>query len=144
MEYTPSDYRRDTVTCWEPLLNFFGASIAPRHVPQTWRATKGVFIPKPGRNDHIKDKGFRPISLPSFVLKTLEQLVDRFLKTGPLVQHLLAASQYAYRDGRSTETPLHHLMVRVEKQLETKEYATGTFLDIEGDCDSMSSMTNRP
>jgi hypothetical protein len=66
------------------------------------------------------------------LLLTLERLVDRYLKTGPLVRHPLAATQYAYREGRSTETALHHLVGRVERQLEMKEYAIGAFLDIEG------------
>jgi hypothetical protein len=65
-------------------------------------------------------------------------LVDRFLKTGPLVKHLLAACQYAYREGRSTETALHHLMGRVDKQLEAKEYANGAFLGIAGTFNSTS------
>jgi hypothetical protein len=70
----------------------------------------------------------------------LERLVDRFLKTGPLVKHPLAASQYAYREGRSTETALHHLIGRVERQLGAKEYATGAFLDTEGAFDRTSNV----
>ena len=61
-------------------------------------------------------------------------MADRFLKTGPLVKHPLAASQ----KGRSTETALNHL---VEKQPEAKGYATGAFLDIEGSFDSTSNIT---
>ena len=30
---------------------------------------------------------------------------DRFLKTGPLIKRPLAATQYAYKEGRSTELP---------------------------------------
>jgi hypothetical protein len=36
------------------------------------------------------------------------------------------------------ETALHHLVSRVERQLEMKEYANGAFLDIEGAFDSTS------
>jgi hypothetical protein len=67
-------------------------------------------------------------------------LVDRFIKTGPLVKYPLAASQYAYRESRSTETALHHFLSRVEKQLQAKGYATGDFLDIEGAFDSTSNI----
>jgi hypothetical protein len=38
-----------------------------------------------------------------------------------LAKHPLAASQYAYREGRSTQTTLHHLVSRVERQLGAKE-----------------------
>lgn len=34
--------------------------------------------------------------------------------------------------GRSTDAALHHLVSRVEVQLEAKGYALGAFLDIEG------------
>ena len=50
------------------------------HVPTAWRQVKVVFIPKPGRNSYCGPKDFRPISPTSFLLKTLERLVDRFLR----------------------------------------------------------------
>ncbi|KMQ85779.1 nuclease harbi1 [Lasius niger] len=68
-----------------------------------------------------------------------ERLIDRFLKTGPLRNLPLANAQYAYREGRSTETALHHLVGRIETQLEAKGYAIGTFLEIEGAFDSNSN-----
>jgi hypothetical protein len=116
------------------LPKIFRASIALRHVPQVWKTTKVVFIPKPGKNGHIYAKDFRPASLTSFLLNTLERLLDKFLKTGPLVKHPLAASHYAYREGRSDETALHHVVGRVERQLGAKEYAIGYCLDIEAAC----------
>jgi len=97
-----------------PFTRVFRAGIALRYVPQAWRALKVVFIPKPDENGHIKAWDFWPISLTSFLLKTL--LVDTFLQNGPLIKHTLAASQYAYREGRSTKTALHHLVRKVEVQ----------------------------
>ncbi|XP_020298080.1 uncharacterized protein LOC109862437 [Pseudomyrmex gracilis] len=99
--------------------------------PRDWRLAA-----EPGRNGHITAKDFRPISLTSFVLKTLERLVDRYLKIGPLLVHPLSTAQYAYREGRSTDNALHHLVGGVEVQLEAKGYALGVFLDIEGAFDS--------
>lgn len=123
----------------QPIVKTMRASIALRHISRTWIGTKVVFIPKPGRNGHIKAKDFRPISLSSFFLKTLERLIDRFLKEKPLIYHPLASSQYAYRESRSTEIALHHLVRQIETQLEAKGYALGVFLDIEGAFDSTSS-----
>ncbi|XP_020297157.1 uncharacterized protein LOC109861770 [Pseudomyrmex gracilis] len=97
-----------------PLTKIFRASIALKHVPQAWGGIRVIFIPKPGRNGHIAAKDFRPINLTSFVLKTLERLVNRYLKIGPLLVHLLSPAQYAYREGRSTDTALHHLVGGVE------------------------------
>ena len=120
-----------------PLTKVFRASIALRYVSQAWRTPKVVFVPKPDENGHVKAKDFRLISLISFLLKT--SLVDRFMKNGPLIKHTLAASQYVYREGGSTETALHHLVSKMEVQLKAKGYAIGSFLDIEGAFDSTST-----
>lgn len=90
------------------------ASIALRHVPRVWKDTKIVCIPKPERNGYIKVKNFKIISLSSFILKSMERLMDRYLKEEALTLYPLATSQYAYREGRSTETALHHLVGQVE------------------------------
>ena len=66
-----------------PLTKLFEGSIALRHVPQARRATKIVFITKPGKNGHVRAKYFRPISRTSIPLKTLNRLTDRFHRTGP-------------------------------------------------------------
>ena len=39
-----------------------------------------MFIPKPGRNAYRGPRDYRPISLTSFLLKTMERLVDRYLR----------------------------------------------------------------
>jgi hypothetical protein len=120
------------------LTKIFRASIALKYVLQTWRGTKVIFIPKPGKNSHTLTKDFRSISLTSFLLKSLERLVDNFLKNDPLTLYPLTSSQYAYREGRSIDTALYHLVSRIETQLETKGYALGVFLNIEGAFDSTS------
>jgi hypothetical protein len=65
-------------------------------------------------------------------LKTLERLVDRFLRDEILVSKPLHPNQHAYQAGKSVETALHQLMVRAEKALDQQEVALGVFLDTEG------------
>jgi hypothetical protein len=65
-----------------------------------------------------KAKNLRRVSFTSFLLKTLERLVERFLKNRPLIKHPLAAILCAYREGISTETAFHHLVSKVEVQLQ--------------------------
>lgn len=55
------------------LVGMFRASIALRYVPSKWREVRVVFIPKPGKMDYSLPKSFRPISLTSFFLKTMER-----------------------------------------------------------------------
>jgi hypothetical protein len=65
-------------------------------------------------------------------LKTLERLVDRFLRDEILASRPLHPNQHAYQAGKSVETALHQLVVRIEKALDQQEIALGAFLDIEG------------
>jgi hypothetical protein len=47
-------------------MKFFKERDALRHVPRVWRNTKVVFIPKPGKNDHIYAKDLHFFSIKSF------------------------------------------------------------------------------
>jgi hypothetical protein len=62
----------------------------------------------------------------------MERLVDRFIRDEMAGTSPLHPNQHAYQAGKSTETALHQLVVRVEKVLDQKETALGVFLDIEG------------
>jgi hypothetical protein len=75
---------------------------------------------------------YKPISLTSFLLKTMERLVDRFIRDKMAISSPLLLNQHAYQTGKSTETALHQLVVQAEKALDQKETALGVFLDIEG------------
>ena len=97
-----------------------------------WRQVKVVFIPNPGRNSYCGPTDFRPTSLTSFLLKTLEILVERFLRDETLVLKPLHPNQHAYQARKSVEMALHQLVVRAEKALDQQEIALGIFLDIEG------------
>ena len=99
-----------------------------------------MFIPKTGPRD------FRHISLTSFLLKTMERLVDRYLRDWALAVMPLHPNQHACQAGKSMTMALHHLMVQVVKALNQQ----GAFLDIEGAfnytsfdsmCDALVSMS---
>jgi hypothetical protein len=59
----------------EALNSIFMAVIALAFTPIRWRNSDVVFIDKPGKKDMENPRSFRPISLMSFVYKTLEKLV---------------------------------------------------------------------
>jgi hypothetical protein len=54
----------------------------------------------------------------SHLSKTMERLVDRFLRDEILVTKPLHPNQHAYQAGKSVETALHQLVVQVEKALD--------------------------
>jgi predicted transcriptional regulator len=74
----------------------------------------------------------------SFILKTLEKLLDRHIKDGVLVKRPLHQNQFAYRAGMPTETSLFHIVQKLEMSLKNKEIALGAFLDNEGTFDNTS------
>jgi len=97
----------------------------------SWRHIRVVFIPKPGK-PLSKAKSLRPISLMSFIFKTLEKLLDRHIKDDVLVERPLHQNQFAYRAGMSTETALFQVVDRLEKSLNHKEIALGAFWTLRG------------
>jgi len=121
---------------WEVLIPYlvkiFRACLATGYVPAIWRQVKIVFITKPRRNSYSGPTDFRPISLTSFLLKTMERMVDRFLRDEILALKPLHPNQHAYQAGKSVETALHQLVVWVEKAPDQQKIALGFFLDIEG------------
>ena len=114
------------------LCRIFKACIAYGHIPKIWRQVKVIYIPKPGKDNYDEAKAFRPISLSSFFLKSLEKLVDKHIREGPLKKKPLHGLQCAYQPGKSTETALHHVVTRIEEALENKQICVGAFIDIEG------------
>jgi hypothetical protein len=120
------------------LVRIFRTCLVIGYVPALWHQAKVVFIPKPSRSSYCGPRDFKPISLTSFLLKTMKRLVDRFLRDEILALQTLHPNQHAYQAGKSVGTALHQLIVRVEKALDQQEIALGVFLDIKGVFDNTS------
>jgi len=61
----------------------------------------------------------------------MDRLVDRYLRDETMALVPLHLNLHAYQAGKSVETALHQLVIRVEKALDHQETALGAFLDIE-------------
>ena len=120
------------------LTELFIASIILQHIPVAWRGVRVVFIPKLGQPNYAVAKAYRPISLTSFILKTLEKLIDRFLRDVVLKTHSIHPNQYAYQQRKSAESALHHVVFQIEKGMNKKQFALGGFIDLVG---AFSNMT---
>jgi hypothetical protein len=66
------------------LCRIFRSCMAHGFIPTAWRQDKVAFIPQPGKLDYSEAKAYSPISISSFLLKTMEKLVDRHIKDGAL------------------------------------------------------------
>jgi hypothetical protein len=97
-------------------LMLLRVSLALGYIPMSWRHIRVVFIPKPGKPSS-QAKSLRPINLMSFILKTLEKLLDRHIGEGVLVEKPPHQNQFAYRTGMSTETALFQVVHRLENSL---------------------------
>ena len=83
------------------LLMIIKASILTKYVPTIWLNSEIIFIPKPGKDDYMEPRSFRPITLQSFVFKVIEKmsmakLKDTFYRAKPF-----HSNQHAFRTGRS-------------------------------------------
>lgn len=66
-----------------PLTRTLRACLALGYTPKAWRLARVVFISKIGRTCFTSAKDYKSINLASFLLKTLEKLVDVYLKEHP-------------------------------------------------------------
>ena len=102
------------------------------YVPKLWRQAKVIFLPKPGKKDYTEPGSWRPISLTSFLLKTLERLVDKRLRAKDLCNKLSNHFQFAYLPGGSTEAALSRFVGYVERGMEQNETIVAALADISG------------
>ena len=91
-----------------------------------------LFIPKPGRIAYDQASSYRPISLTSFVLKTLERMCDRYIRDVVLKLRPLHKNQHAYQSGKSVDTCLHQVVHNLEKNMAQMKLTLAAFLDLEG------------
>ena len=115
--------------------------LATGYVPSAWREICIKFIPKSGRASYEEAKSFRPISLNTFLLKTVEQIIDHYIRDVCLVEHPLHNMQHAYQRVNPTVTLLHHVASNIEKAFSQKQSGLGVFLDMEGAFDNVSFLS---
>jgi ribonuclease HI len=114
----------------ETLTELYKRSIQEGTVPSTWREMKVIFLPKEGKDDYASPKAYRPITLSSFLLKTMERVILWYLLEK--VIELPLAKQHAYTAGLSTETALSTFVDDIEKAIYRSQYVLAVSLDCSG------------
>ena len=122
----------------QPLCKLFRLSLSLGHIPQAWRGVRITFIPKPGKASYEEAKSFRPISLASFILKSMERVLEQYIRSKCLSAFPISCNQHAYMKGKSTITAVHKLSATIEKAFESKQFCLTAFLDVEGAFDNTS------
>ena len=106
-------------------------------IPSSWLNSKGVFLPKLGKASYRKVKSFRLVTLTSVQLKIMERVIYWFMEKKITSLSLLHVNQFGFTRGKSTDTALHELVMRIEEAIINKKFALGIFLDIEGAFDNV-------
>ncbi len=120
------------------LTALFKASITLSYVPAAWKLARVIFLPKAGKADYGDPRSFRPITLASFILKTLERLVQWQLESTELRLLPLHDNQYGFRKGRGTEQAISKTLATLEKLKAARRPTIAVFLDIKGAFDNVS------
>lgn len=123
---------------WPFLQELFIFSHCTGFIPKDWREAKVVYIPKAGKRPSDEVKSYRPISLTSFLLKTMERILDRMIRDDALKKNPICGNQFAYQEGKSTITALQSLIKRIRKIYTDKEIGIAVSIDIQGAFDNAS------
>lgn len=104
-----------------PILKiFFVRSHVWSYIPNVWRNVKVTYIPpKVGKRPRYEPKSYKPISLSSFCLKTMEKDIDRNIRDDILTKLPLNQNQ----PGKSTVSTLQNLVTKIKKTFDKKVYA---------------------
>ena len=122
-----------------PLIkSLFISCLQSSYLPQIWRQSKVIFIPKPGKSTYYEPKSYRPISLSCFLLKTMERLIELEMKSNWLTKFPLSSKQHAYTADKSTDSALHVLSTKLNQSLRNSHSTLCAFLDIQGAFDHTS------
>ena len=109
-----------------PLLNLINQSLETGHVPQAWKESLVIPIPKVAGT--VKADEFRPINM----LHTLEKILEIVVK-GQLLEYLksndlLIPEQSGYREAHSCETALNLVLAKCKRNSEEKKPVTVALL----------------
>ena len=97
-----------------------------------WREFNTIVLHKPGRPDYSIPKAYRPIALLNTTAKLLTSIIADLMLHLIETHHLLPATHFGGRPGRSTTDSLHLLEAMVKNAWRTHKVASALFLDIEG------------
>jgi hypothetical protein len=91
------------------------------YIPTIWYQVKVELITQPGTNSCTGPRDFGPTRLTSFLLKTMERSVDKYLRDGALTLRPLHSKQHIYKAGKSVEMALHQLVVLLRWHLTSRQ-----------------------
>lgn len=99
----------------------------------------GQLVSSAGKSGATKPGDLRPISITSFMLKTLAIALDFFVREN-LALGPIAKAQHTYVKDKPAKTALHEIISAIEKPLENKKYTLGIVIDIRGALNNVTTI----
>ena len=112
------------------LLQIYNHSWEQGVLPQIWREATMIPILKKGK-DPKKANSYRPVSLTSCVVKTMERIVNERLKWYLETENLLAPEQAGFRQFRSTEDQATYLSQEIEDAFQEQKLVLVSWIDLQ-------------
>jgi ribonuclease HI len=137
-EYKPILLQNLPNTVISKLSTLYTACITLGYTPSKWRTSRTIYIHKPGKTNYQETRSFRPISLTSFLFKTLEKLMLWEAEQTCLIEFPMHKNQHAFRKNHSCDVALSKAVGYIEKSILNGQFTLGVFLDIQGAFDNIS------
>ena len=116
----------------EYLLCIFCATFALNTYSDNWKTWITIVLTKPGKAAYDVPKAYHPIALLNTIGKLLTAIVAEDITYMAEQYHLLPASHFGGRPGRTTTDSLHLVVNKIKGAWRRKKVAVMLFLDIEG------------
>ena len=110
------------------------------YIPVEFCKSKVVFIPKPLKDDYGEAGSFRPISLTQFLFKSMECVIEWWLREQADKIGQISDFQHAYSGSKGTDTALSTLVNLIESAILRKQLCLVISVDIQGAFDNLAFM----
>ena len=117
------------------LLHLINTSIRSSVFPSSWKLAHVVPLHKSGSRDEAAN--YRPISILPVLSKVCEKVVCTQLTSYLSSSHVLSSSQYAYRQGHSTEDALIDAVEWITRRIDMGHVVAATSIDLSRAFDSV-------
>jgi len=114
------------------ITHLFDACLRLGHHPAFWRKAVVVVIPKPGKDDYLQAKAYRPISLIECLSKLLEKVVAKRLLFDADKHSLLPTTQFGIHVFSCTVDAGLTLLHDIQTHMKIGERCTALLFDIKG------------
>lgn len=118
------------------LTNIFNACIKYCYFPISWRQSKIIAIPKPGKDASDPDS-YRPISLLSTMSKILEKIIKEKVISYINDNNILPIQQFGFRSEHNTVQPLIRIKNIVKNGFTVGKSTAMVLLDVKSAFDSV-------